>query len=120
MAAHAVFDTHMLRKRVTAMNRRRWRRARADQAQGEEGDAPVEAPALDGEPDDEAAHEEKDHVRGVGREDLAEGRDAQQRESVTIGSSAVTSMSTASVSHHPAIQTISPSVARPACVKSTH
>ena len=38
----------------------------------------------------------------------------------TIGSSAVTSMSTASVSHHPAIQTIMARVARPACENSTH
>jgi hypothetical protein len=51
-----------------------------DQAQGEERDAPVEAPALDGNRDDEAAHEEEDHVRGVGRQDAAQGRDAQQRE----------------------------------------
>ena len=37
-----------------------------------------------------------------------------------IGRSAVTSMSTASVSHHPAIQTIRARVARPAGVNSTH
>ena len=39
---------------------------------------------------------------------------------VTMGSSAVASISTASVSHQPAIHTIRPSVARPACVKSAH
>jgi hypothetical protein len=39
---------------------------------------------------------------------------------VTIGRRAVASISTASVSHHPAIQTIRASVARPACVNSTH
>jgi hypothetical protein len=38
----------------------------------------------------------------------------------TIGSSAVTSMSTASVSHQVAIQTIIPSVVRPARENSTH
>src|SRR6516165_4701216 len=38
----------------------------------------------------------------------------------TIGSSAVTSMSTASVSHQVAIQTIMARVARPARVNSTH
>jgi|RhiMetdeSRZDD1v2_1073273.scaffolds.fasta_scaffold27044_7 hypothetical protein len=39
---------------------------------------------------------------------------------VTIGKRAVASISTASVSHHPAIQTIIASVARPAGVNSTH
>ena len=39
---------------------------------------------------------------------------------VTTGSSAVTSISTASVSHHPAIQTIIASVVRPAWENSTH
>ena len=39
---------------------------------------------------------------------------------IAIGRSAVTSMSTASVSHHPAIQTIRARVARPAGVNSTH
>jgi hypothetical protein len=55
-------------------------RTGSDQAQGEERDAPVEAPALDSKRDDEAAHEEEDHVRGVGRQDPVQGRDAQQRE----------------------------------------
>ena len=39
---------------------------------------------------------------------------------VAIGSKAVISISTASVTHHVAIQTIKPNVARPAGVKSTH
>ena len=39
---------------------------------------------------------------------------------VTIGKRAVASISTASVSHHPAIQTIMASVARPSCVNATH
>ena len=39
---------------------------------------------------------------------------------VAIGSNAVTSISTASVIHHVAIQTMRPNVARPACVNSTH
>ena len=52
-------------------------RTRPDQAQDAKGDAPVETPALDGQPDDEATHEEENDVRGVGRQDFVEGRNAQ-------------------------------------------
>ena len=73
MAAHAVFETHMLRNAVTAMKPPTIAPGRApDQAQ-DESDASVETPALDGKPDDEAAHEEENHLRGVGRQDFVEG-----------------------------------------------
>ncbi len=55
-------------------------RPRADQLQGEEGDAPVEPPTLDRKPNDKTAHEQEDHVGGVRWQYFTQGRNAQQRE----------------------------------------